>query len=114
MSDAGPQLVIASEIGVTNEIASITNLGQTNWSVLTNKIVTQSPYVFTDTVNQVGSQRFYRATARGSSTNSTPPGMALIPAGIFEMGDDFDEGTQDQLPIQNWCTSALFSWTNTR
>jgi formylglycine-generating enzyme required for sulfatase activity len=37
-----------------------------------------------------------------------PPGMALVPAGEFEMGDPFDEGFDDELPLHTVHLSAYF------
>ncbi len=38
-----------------------------------------------------------------------PPGMALIPAGCFEMGDAFDpEGGANELPVHNVCITSGF------
>ena len=38
----------------------------------------------------------------------TPPGMAAkIPAGCFDMGDAFTEGSLDELPVHNVCISAF-------
>ena len=38
-----PRLTIASDVGVTNQIEYATKLPATNWVVLTNLLVTQSP-----------------------------------------------------------------------
>jgi formylglycine-generating enzyme required for sulfatase activity len=38
----------------------------------------------------------------------TPPGMALIPAGCFNMGDAFGEGNGDERPVHNVCLSSHF------
>jgi len=35
------------------------------------------------------------------------PPMAQIPAGCFDMGDAFNEGTDDELPVHNVCISAF-------
>src|SRR3954465_2442687 len=55
-----PQLTIQSDGDVTNQIQSATNLSQGNWVVLTNLVVTQSPYNFLDESSPRVSQRFYR------------------------------------------------------
>ena len=38
-----PRFTIQSDLGVTNQIQYCSNLNQTNWVVLTNLVVTQSP-----------------------------------------------------------------------
>jgi formylglycine-generating enzyme len=38
----------------------------------------------------------------------TPPGMALIPAGAFEMGDTFNEGEESELPVHTVYVSAFY------
>jgi formylglycine-generating enzyme len=39
---------------------------------------------------------------------STPTGMALIPAGPFQMGDTFGEGDSDELPVHTVYVSAFY------
>ena len=55
-----PQLTIQSPSGITNQIQYNTNLSQTNWVVLTNLLVGQSPYQVVDPGAQSAGQRFYR------------------------------------------------------
>jgi formylglycine-generating enzyme required for sulfatase activity len=124
MLGGSPQLTIASDLGVTNEILSVTNLTQTNWVVLTNFVVTRSSYIFTDTVNSPGPQRFYRVVDPNWPADSLPPGMALIPAGVFQMGNDFPNdplAAQYELPVHTVYISAFYMdkyevtyalWTN--
>src|SRR5262245_6750538 len=80
-----PRLIITSDPATTDTIQYTTDLNQTNWVALTNLTVTVSPYWFVDVSASSSSQRFYRVVA-----NPTPPGMALIPAGPFTMGDSLD------------------------
>ena len=104
-----PRFTIQSDLGVTNQIQYCTNLNQTNWVVLTNLVVTQSPYWFVDAGAPPAPRRFYRVLALG--TNSpVPPGMALIPAGSFTMGNcmDPDEGYSDELPLHTVNVSAFY------
>jgi hypothetical protein len=54
-----PRLTIQSDLGVTNQILYCTNLSGTNWMVLTNLVVAQSPYWFVDVASPPASQRFY-------------------------------------------------------
>jgi formylglycine-generating enzyme required for sulfatase activity len=111
MIGASPQLSIAADAGTTNEILSVTNLAQTNWDVLTNFVVTQNAYVFADTVSLPGPQRFYRVVDPNWPADSPPPGMALIPAGIFQMGNDFpnDPGAaQYELPVHTVYVSGFY------
>jgi formylglycine-generating enzyme required for sulfatase activity len=55
-----PWLTIESQVGWTNQIQYSTNLSPTNWTALTNLMVTQSPYWFFDVGATSGPQRFYR------------------------------------------------------
>ena len=42
-----------------------------------------------------------RVTAFDGTTPAAPPGMALIPSGPFQMGDNFAEGGTEELPVHN-------------
>jgi hypothetical protein len=83
---ANPQLTIQSDLDVTNQIQSATNLNKGNWVVLTNLVVTQSPYSFVDDGSPRASQRFYRVMQINPTNNPVPTDMSLIPAGSFQMG----------------------------
>jgi formylglycine-generating enzyme required for sulfatase activity len=107
ISGGGPLLSIVSEIGLTNRILSVTNLTQTNWTVLTELVVTQSPYSFLDASGTSAQQRFYRVVAL-SLANNAPPGMVYIPAGSFQMGDSFNEGDGNELPVHTVFVSAYY------
>lgn len=50
---------------------------------------------YTDTVHGAADQCFYRVDF------DAPPGMASIPAGSFQMGDTFGEGTSSELPVHS-------------
>ena len=109
MAGATPRFGVHSDLGITNQIQCCTNLSQSNWLVLTNLVVTQSPYRFVDADAPPAPQRFYRVLALG--TNSPPPsGMALIPAGAFTMGNCMDpsEGWSDELPLHTVYVSAFY------
>ncbi|HEY3857152.1 MAG TPA: formylglycine-generating enzyme family protein [Verrucomicrobiae bacterium] len=114
MSGSAPQLTILSDVGATNEILCVTNITQTNWTVLTNIVVSQSSYTFTDIISSPSPQRFYRIAELTESTNtntntpSAPPGMSLIPKGIFEMGDSFYEGAEYEIPIHAVYVSSFY------
>ena len=105
-----PQLLIQSDTGITNQILSKTNLSQTNWLVLTNLMVTQSPYLFVDLSAATASSRFYRVLGLTNATSPPPSGMALIPAGGFTIGDTLD-GESDAIPT-NVYVSAFYMDTN--
>ena len=104
-----PRFTIQSDLGVPNQIQYCTNLGQANWVVLTNLVVTQSPYWFVDVDAPPAPRRFYRVLELG--TNSpvppVPPDMALIPAGSFTMGDSLDNDT-NALPMHTVYVSAFY------
>jgi formylglycine-generating enzyme required for sulfatase activity len=108
MLGAAPQMSILGAVGTTNQIQSVTDLSQTNWVVLTNLVVTQSPYMFVDTVTSAGCQRFYRVVDPNWPTHGPPPGMSLIPAGTFQMGDTFNEGAYYELPVHTVYVSAFY------
>ncbi len=99
MIGATPQFSIQSDLGITNQIQFSTNLGQANWTVLTNIVVAQSPYLFVDASAPPVPSRFYRVAALSQTNNPPPSGMVPIPAGSFTMGDAFSEGFGDDLPL---------------
>jgi formylglycine-generating enzyme required for sulfatase activity len=107
MAGSGPRLTILGAVGTTNQILSVTNLNN-NWAVLTSLVVTQCPYTFTDNLSAPGRQRFYRVVDPSFPTNPPPAGMALIPAGAFQMGDTFNEGAADELPVHPVYVSAFY------
>jgi formylglycine-generating enzyme len=102
-----PQLSIMGLVGTTNQIQTITDLRGTNWVVLTNVVVTTCPYVFIDTVTTPTSERFYRV-GDPNWPRKAPPGMAVIPAGTFQMGDTFNEGEYYELPVHSVYVSAFY------
>ncbi len=105
-----PQLTIQSDIGGTNQIQSKTNLTQANWLVVTNLVVTQSPYTFSDTGSS-SPRRFYRVAALGAGI-PVPSGMALVPAGSFVMGDANDGNPEGDAPTHTVTLSQYFIETN--
>jgi formylglycine-generating enzyme required for sulfatase activity len=107
MLGASPQMTILGEVGTTNQILSLTDLSQTNWTVLTNMVVTQNPYVFVDTATSAWPRRFYRVVDPNWPANP-PSGMALISAGTFQMGDTFNEGEYYELPVHPVYVSAFY------
>jgi sulfatase modifying factor 1 len=50
----------------------------------------------------------YRVVALVTNEQSTPPGMSLIPAGEFVMGDTFEEGSTDEFPPRTMFVSAFY------
>jgi formylglycine-generating enzyme len=105
-----PRLSIVSDVGAADQIEYCTHLGQSNWVVLTNLVVTQSPYLFVDMAAPVSPQRFYRVTLN-QPDYAAPGGMALIPAGCFTMGDTLD-GDSSALPLHTNYVSAFYMDTN--
>ncbi len=107
-----PRLTIRSDLGITNQIQYTLNLGQPNWTTLTNLLVTQSPYWFVDVAAPPAPNRFYRVVA-GATNTTAPTDMVLIPAGSFIRGDTmaFDtyaDGPPGELPTNTITLSAFF------
>ena len=67
-----PQLSIQSNIGITNQIQWKTSLSQSNWVVLTNLLVAQSPYSFIDVSTATTSSRFYWVMVLTNSSSAAP------------------------------------------
>ena len=55
----------------------------------------------------VGSAKV-RVTASDGTTPAPPPGMVYIPPGVFQMGDNFNEGNTNELPVHNVTLNAFF------
>ena len=100
---------ITSEVGVTNQIQTTPDLSSGSWSVVTNLMVGQANYWFEDRAS-TQEPRFYRVLALPVSnpTDAVPANMALIPAGIFQMGDTFYEGATYELPVHSVDVSAFY------
>jgi hypothetical protein len=94
-----PRLTIESDVGITNQIQYSVDLNQTNWTVLTNLVVTQSPFWFVDLDAPPAPHRFYRVAAFTQTNNLTPLNMALIAAGSFSMGNSQDSSDTGALPL---------------
>lgn len=58
---------------------------------------------FLTQIPATGSRNFYRLKASSGAVEIGlgPEGFALIPAGSFEMGDSFNEGTESELPVHS-------------
>jgi len=111
MIGANPCLTIQSDVGLINQIECSTNLSLTSWTVLTNVAVTQSNYSFVHLNASPAAQRFYRFVAFPPSTPEGN-GMVLIPAGSFNMGDTFNEGSSWELPVHTVYVSDFYMETN--
>jgi formylglycine-generating enzyme required for sulfatase activity len=61
-----------------------------------------------DWPGQFSSQCMLRITADDGTAPSVPSGMVYIPAGPFQMGDTFNEGNADELPVHSVYISAFF------
>jgi formylglycine-generating enzyme required for sulfatase activity len=104
-----PGITITGVAGSNYIVQFSTNLAQsTNWQTLTNVTLAGSSYFFVDT-NAV-SRRFYRLETNNAGHPSQPPGMALIAAGSFVMGDSIDGETD--APTENVSVSAFYIDTN--
>ena len=99
-----PRLTIQSDAGVTNLVLYSSNLNGTNWTVLTNLLVTQSPYSVLDPEAPPAQGRFYRVQAQAPSSQI---GTVLIPAGAFVMGNPLGSTYADELPLHTNYVSAI-------
>jgi sulfatase modifying factor 1 len=114
ISNQCPHLSIQSDVGITNQIQWSPDLSESNWTALTNLLVSQSPYEFVDTLAMIGAARFYRAIALYSAVQPTPAGMVLIRSGPFTMGNSMDPGEGDpgELPLHTVNVSAFYMDSN--
>ena len=79
--------------------SSLSGPWQTNWAGLTGVAVSNNGTL------TVSVPMFYRVL--GVAATNPPSGMALIPAGSFTMGDTFNEGSHDELPLHTVYVSAF-------
>ncbi len=93
LAGATAQFGVYSDLGITNQIQCCTNLGQPGWEVLTNLVVTESPYWYVHAGALAVSPRFYRVEALAGGTPSVQPisNMVWIPSGSFTMGSPESE-----------------------
>ena len=87
-------------VAVVEWAASVTGPWTNNWAGLEAVTADANGKI------QVSVPMFYRV--RGTTNNSAPSGMALIPAGPFVMGDTFGEGGSGELPLHTNQVSAFY------
>ena len=99
-----PEITVYGPPGTAGQVEWSTTLEPgLKWQVLTNVAVGINGATVVDLA--VGSTtRFYRAV----TDLSAPDSLALIPAGSFQMGDAFNEGRVDELPVHWVFVSAFY------
>ncbi len=103
----GVALTLAGELGSTQEVQAVENLGGGQiWAMVKSTVLTNGLWSFQDTNATASGQRFYRAVARGGARPAPPEGMVWLPPGSFLMGSpisdpDFiaDEGPQTEVRL---------------
>jgi formylglycine-generating enzyme len=105
-----PRLTISSMVGTSNMIEYADELATNLWRVLTNVVVSNSPYVFVDLTAPPSPKRFYRVS--NLATNHITPNMVLVPAGSFSMGDPWNEAPAwlpvREVPVHTVYVSAIY------
>lgn len=87
-------------------LQSTTNLALSNWGSVTDAAMVTVNSNYTVTVTNTLTAQFFRLY--NTNTLVLPPSaMSLIPAGSFTMGDTFDEGYSDELPLHTVYVSAF-------
>jgi formylglycine-generating enzyme required for sulfatase activity len=114
LTNGTARLTVQSPVGLTNRVETLPSVAQTNWSLLTNVVVTTSPYQVVDfSLTNLGSvtQRYYRVLTTLTNELIPPPSdVTLIPAGAFVMGNtvNTNEGQADELPSRNVSIGAYY------
>src|ERR1039457_4116900 len=109
ITQAGNQAVLFWPAAATNYILqSTTNLAVQNWVTVSNVVLMTINNNVTVTVTNTSLARFFRLY--NINAPAIPPGMALIPAGSFTIGDTLD-GESDAIPT-NAYVSAFYMDTN--
>jgi formylglycine-generating enzyme required for sulfatase activity len=104
-----PLLSIQSDAGVSNSLQWSSFPGGTNWTVVTNLLIAQTPYSVADPNTASSPMRFYRVQ---TVVPSVPAGTALIPWSQFVMGDTLGEGESDEVPLHTNSVSSFYMDTN--
>lgn len=105
-----PRLTITGAVGFTHQIQYTNRLaGSNDWTVLTNLLLTASPYVFVDVGAPTMAARFYRVMVL-TNPPTPPSNMVFVPAGSFVMGDTFGEEDFDfdEIPLHTVYISACY------
>jgi formylglycine-generating enzyme required for sulfatase activity len=107
IAPAGNQTVLFWPTTFTNYVLqSTTNLASPNWGLVTDAVPVTVSNAVTITVTNTSPARFFRLY------NTNPPaGMALIPAGVFTIGDTLD-GESDAIPTVTVNVSAFYMDVN--
>jgi formylglycine-generating enzyme required for sulfatase activity len=109
IAPAGNQALLFWPATATNYVLqSTTNLASPNWVMVSNVVPVTISNEVTVTVTNTSSAMFFRLYH--TNTPVIPAGMALIPAGVFTMGDTLD-GETDAIPT-NVTVSAFYMDVN--
>jgi formylglycine-generating enzyme required for sulfatase activity len=107
---AGKNVILFWPATATNYVLqSTTNLNPSSWVLVSNLVPVMDNNNFTVTVTNTLSARFFRMC--NTNITAIPAGMALVPSGIFTIGDTVD-GIADALPVTNVYISAFYMDTN--
>lgn len=90
-----PKITVQSRIGLTNAVLYADDLATGAWKVLTNIVVTQSPYDVADFEASSVVKRYYEVQVTGYDQRPTIPNMIYIFPGTFVMGSPLDELWRD-------------------
>jgi formylglycine-generating enzyme required for sulfatase activity len=105
LSDTVYCFVLNGPVGTNYAVQISSNL--VNWlSVSTNTIPAAGWILIADPKMSNQNQQYYRAVLSDAATTVT--NMVLIPAGSFTIGDTFNEGSQDELPLHTVYISAFY------
>jgi hypothetical protein len=110
------QFAFTNSSGALFTVVASTNLALplSNWTTLGGITeIAPGQFQFTDPQATNFARRFYRVLVP-KTNDPVPPGMALIPAGSFNMGNcmSTNEGESDELPLHSVYVSAFYMDTN--
>ncbi len=98
-----PRVTVRQDPPANVVLQSSAALGGTNpWTDRSAFVTSSNGVAWFDLTATQAMSRFYRAQP------DPFPGMALIPAGSFTMGDTFSEGQSDELPLHSVYVSAFY------
>ncbi|HPA18660.1 MAG TPA: SUMF1/EgtB/PvdO family nonheme iron enzyme [Verrucomicrobiae bacterium] len=100
-TSGGIRLTLDGGVGLSHQIEVSDNL--TNWQLWASVALPSQGWSTNLMARPGAARRFWRARL-----GSAPPGFVVIPAGDFQMGDNFSEGGSSEVPVHTVSVGAFY------